>query len=352
MAGKPDSTRKRVGDPQILLRAAEPEDRPRAREVQWAVGWKDAPSSHRAWPEADADWQARRYYREIVAEVDGVIAARVGLEAYRQPFAELIDLCVRPEYRRLGLGEKLTLECEREAANRGFSALFLQTELNNAAAHRLYRALDFVPTAHGNMLRLIKLIDAPLVAEFRRSHPLNQYVCSPLPGEPRAWQMEWHGYITDDCVRLRLEGGASGSDSGGIGPALTACDWRIGQGDRGLSIHFVPEPVRDIEPGHHVETTISVQNNGRRIESGVFQMALPPGISVSSPASNQEQVFLWEAAPGETITQPVVLHVEPTFDAGILHELNYGSVPVCVETYWQRHRVLLSASLPFALPMR
>jgi hypothetical protein len=79
-------------------------------------------------------------------------------------------------------------------------------------------------------------------------------------------------------------------------------------------------------------------------------MALPPGISVSSPASNQEQVFHWEAAPGETITQPVVLHVEPTFEAGVLHELNYGSVPVCVEVYWQRHRVLLSASLPFATP--
>src|SRR5258708_1107335 len=74
MAVKPDSTRKRGGDPQIVLRAAEPEDRPRAREVQWAVGWKDAPSSHHACPEADADWHARRYYREIVAAVAGVIA--------------------------------------------------------------------------------------------------------------------------------------------------------------------------------------------------------------------------------------------------------------------------------------
>src|SRR5438046_2650683 len=101
MTGNPDALRVRMANSEIRLRSAEPEDRPRAREVQWAVGWKEAPTEHRSWPEADADWQARHYYREIVAEVDGIIAARVGLEAYRQPFAELIDLCVRPEYRRL-----------------------------------------------------------------------------------------------------------------------------------------------------------------------------------------------------------------------------------------------------------
>ena len=351
MTGNSDAVRIRMANSEIDLRAAESEDRPRAREVQWAVGWKEAPSEHRNWPEADADWQARRYYREIVAEVDGVIAARVGLEAYRQPFAELIDLCVRPEYRRLGLGEMLTRECERESAKRGFRALFLQTEMDNAAAHRLYTGLGFVPTAYGTMLRMVKLIDCTLLTDFRRAHPLTRYSCAAAPGEARARILEWHAYITDDYLRLRLDGGASRSDSDGIGPAITGCDWCTEQGERALSMRFTPEAVRDIEPGHHVETTITVTNLGRRVEGGVFQMILPPGIRIASPATNLEKVFLWQAAPGETITQPVVLHIEPAFDASILYDLNYGSVPVSTEIYWERRRILLNASLPFAQPV-
>ena len=350
MSGNPLGTRLRVGDSEIVLRAAEPEDRPRAREVQWAVGWKEAPQQHRSWPEADADWQARRYYREIVAEVDGIIAARVGLEAFRQPFAELIDLCVRPEYRRLGLGEMLTRACERESARRGFRALFLQTEMDNDPGHRLYTGLDFVPTAHGTMLRMVKLIDCPLLTDFRRLHPLNRYCCVAARDEHRTWIMEWHAYITDDYLRLRLTSGASRADSDGIGPAISGCDWCTGQGERALKLRFSPEPVRDLEPGQHVEMTISVTNEGRSVERGVFQMLLPPGIQIGSPATNREQAFLWQAEPGETVTQPVVLHIEPTFDASILHELNYGSVPVSVEIYWEGKRILLNASLPFALP--
>src|SRR5689334_11798680 len=118
MTGLPDPRIVRVGETEICVRAAEPEDRARARNVQWAVGWKNAPDTHRYWPEADADWQARRYFREIVAEVDGVIAARIGLEAYRPPFAELVNLCVRPDYRRLGLGKMLTQAGKEEAAQR------------------------------------------------------------------------------------------------------------------------------------------------------------------------------------------------------------------------------------------
>lgn len=350
MNGNPDAKRIRVANSEIVLRAAEPEDRPRAREVQWAVGWKEPPAQHRIWPEADADWQARRYYREIIAEVDGIIAARVGLEAFRQPFAELIDLCVRPQYRRLGLGEMLTRECQRESAKRGFRALFLQTEMDNSAAHRLYTGLGFVPTAYGTMLRMVKLIDCTILTDFQRIHPLTRYSCYAVPDEERAWTLEWHAYITDDYLRLRLEGGASRSDSDGIGPAITGCDWCSGQGERALNLRFTPEPARDIEPGHHIEMTITVTNRGRRVEGGVFQMILPPGIQITSPATNRERAFLWQAAPGETVKQPVVLNVERTFDSSILYDLNYGSVPVSAEIFWERRRVLLNASLPFALP--
>ncbi len=341
---------RRSGDAEVVVRVAEPEDRPGANAVRWSVGWEEAPTRHRQWPESDADWLARRYFHEIVAEVNGVLAARVGLEAYRQPFAQLVDLCVRPDFRRRGLGEMLTRACQEEAARRGFSALFVQTELDNGAAHHLYTRLGFVPTAYGKMLRMVNFLDYPLINTFRRQHPLNQYWCTAVKDVPRTWDLEWHAYITEDYLRLRMEGGSSQSDSEGVGPALTGCSWCVGQGERSLEIRMRPEEVRDLEPGNHVGLDLTVENRGKRREAGVFQMILPPGVQVSSPATNAEQVFTWQAAPGERITQPLVLTIEEIFDTSPLWYLNYGSLPVCMESYWEGHRALLSVSLHMATP--
>lgn len=337
-------------EPRIVLRTSDPEDRPRALAVQWSVGWAEAPHRHRTLPEADAEWQGRHYFQEIVAEVDGVIAGRVGLEAFRPPFAELVNLSVRRDYRRIGLGQKLARACCEEAARRGFSFLFLQTEIDNTAAHRLYTGLGFVPTAHGKMLRMLLPLDYPLLSEFCQTRPLNQYACTAVPDAVRAWDLEWNAYVTEDRVRLRLEGGASKSDSEGIGPSLTGCDWRIDEGDRMLSLRIEREKVRDLEPGDHIELTLHVRNGGVRVEGGLFQMVLPPGVRVTSPATNATQVFRWEVGPGEEVAQPVTIQIDPTYDTGALWYLNYSSLSVCVEAYWQDHRALLSTSLPMAAP--
>ena len=348
---KPESGSSQEEEPNIVLRTADPEDRPRAMAVQWSVGWAEAPIRHRTLPEADAEWQAQNYFQEIVAEVDGVIAGRVGLEAFCPPFAELVNLSVRRDYRRMGLGQKLTRACREAAAQRGFSFLFLQTELDNTAAHRLYTGLDFVPTAHGKMLRMLQPLDYPLLAEFCLTHPLNQYSCTPIPDAVRAWNLEWNAYVTADYVRLRLEGGASKSDSGGIGPALTGCEWRCGEGERMLRLRIEREDVRDVEPGDHIELTLTVHNGGERVESGLFQMILPSGVRVTSPATNTVQVFRWEVGPNESVVQTVTVQIEPTFDASVLRHLNYSSLSLCVETYWEDHRALLSTSIPMAVPM-
>src|SRR5580658_5727700 len=100
----------------VVIRAAELDDYARARAVQWSAGWKDAPKAHRFWPAHDVEWVNGHYFREFIAEVDGVVAARIGLEAYCPPFAELANLCVRPDYRRHGLGQMLTSAGQREAA--------------------------------------------------------------------------------------------------------------------------------------------------------------------------------------------------------------------------------------------
>lgn len=352
-SGARDAMQRRGGNREIVIRSSEVEDRPDATQVQWSAGWKEAPERHRILPEADTDWLGRHYYKELVAEVDGVIAGRVGLEAYRQPFAELIDLCIRPEYRRLGLGENLTAECEREAAKRGFKALFLQTELENHAAHKLYTGLGFVPTTKGKMLRMVKLIDCPILADFIRAHPLCQYACEEVvkqKDQRRAVNLVWRDYITQDRLSFKLEGEGSRTESNGIGPAISACSWESSGGGRALSILITNEEVSDLAPGEFVTLTITLRNTGKRSEKGVFQFATPPGILIVEPESNSARTFLWEAKPGETIVQEVVVRIEPGFEDSILYELNYNSVPICVETYWEGQRVLLNLSLPFATP--
>ncbi len=335
----------------IVVRPAEPDDYSSARNVQWSAGWKDAPERHRYWPTHEEEWVNRHHFREFVAEVDGVVAARIGLEAYCQPFAELVNLCVLPEYRRHGLGQMLTVAGQKLAAEMGFTILFLQTEMDNYSAHRLYAAQGWVPTAHGKMLRMVKLLDYPLVANFKRNHPLYQYRCYAEPDVTNTWNMEWYAYVTEDSLKLILESGASRSDSGGIAPAIAGLEWNVGQGARSLKFGISHELATDLEPGNHVEIQIQAANNGKNTEGGVFQLALPQGIRISSPETNKNRTFMWQLEPGESVRQSVVLQIEPQFDAAALWHLNYGSVPVSAEVYWQQNRALITTSIPMAVPV-
>jgi hypothetical protein len=198
---------------------------------------------------------------------------------------------------------------------------------------------------------MVKLLDYPLLAGFKRDHPLYQYHCTPDANAPRTWQMEWYAYITDDRLKLTLESGASRSDSAGIAPALTGCDWKVDLGGRRLILKVDREQIVDIEPGHHIELVIEATNAGKRRESGVFQMVLPQGIRITNPSTNVDQVFTWSLEPGETIRQPVLVQVEPEFDVAALWYLNYASIPVSVETFWEGQSALLCTCLPMAAPI-
>ena len=69
------------------------------------------------------------------------------------------------------------------------------------------------------------------------------------------------------------------------------------------------------------------------------------------PATNAVQVFRWEVAPDETVTQPVTVQIDRSFDASVLQHLNYSNLSICMEAYWEGHRALLSTSIPMAVPL-
>ena len=58
-------------------------------------------------------------------------------------WADMMNLCVSPDYRRQGIGEKLTVELERQLREEKVECLTLEVRVSNAPAIALYEKLGF-----------------------------------------------------------------------------------------------------------------------------------------------------------------------------------------------------------------
>lgn len=58
-------------------------------------------------------------------------------------WADMMNLCVSPDYRRQGIGEKLTMELERQLREEKVECLTLEVRVSNAPAITLYEKLGF-----------------------------------------------------------------------------------------------------------------------------------------------------------------------------------------------------------------
>jgi ribosomal-protein-alanine N-acetyltransferase len=75
--------------------------------------------------------------------VDGDrVAGYIGSQTV-QGWADMMNLCVSPDYRRQGIGEKLTLELERQLREEKVECLTLEVRVSNAPAIALYEKLGF-----------------------------------------------------------------------------------------------------------------------------------------------------------------------------------------------------------------
>ena len=84
----------------------------------------------------------------ILAELDGQIGGFACVRVvpcvlYAEPYAELTELYVEPEFRRRGLGRALIAFAEQLAQARGAAGLIIMTGVGNAAAQALYRAVGY-----------------------------------------------------------------------------------------------------------------------------------------------------------------------------------------------------------------
>src|SRR4051794_10344640 len=84
----------------------------------------------------------------LVAELDGRVGGFACVRVvpcvlYAEPYAELTELYVEPEFRRRGVGRALIAYAEQLAQARGAADLLIMTGVDNAAAQALYRAAGY-----------------------------------------------------------------------------------------------------------------------------------------------------------------------------------------------------------------
>jgi ribosomal protein S18 acetylase RimI-like enzyme len=84
----------------------------------------------------------------LVAELDGKVGGFACVRVvpcllYAEPYAELTELYVEPEFRRRGAGRALIAYAEQLAHARGANDLLIMTGVDNAAAQALYHAAGY-----------------------------------------------------------------------------------------------------------------------------------------------------------------------------------------------------------------
>jgi ribosomal-protein-alanine N-acetyltransferase len=78
----------------------------------------------------------------LVAVDGGTVAGYVGSQTV-MGWADMMNLCVAPDYRRQGLGRELVLELVRQLRRNGATCLTLEVRVSNAPAIALYEKLGF-----------------------------------------------------------------------------------------------------------------------------------------------------------------------------------------------------------------
>ncbi|MEO7909079.1 MAG: GNAT family N-acetyltransferase [Roseiflexaceae bacterium] len=84
----------------------------------------------------------------LVADLDGQIGGFACVRVvpcvlYAEPYAELTELYIEPQFRRRGVGRALIAYAEQLARTRGAADLLIMTGVDNTAAQALYRAMGY-----------------------------------------------------------------------------------------------------------------------------------------------------------------------------------------------------------------
>jgi ribosomal-protein-alanine N-acetyltransferase len=96
-----------------------------------------------AWSERSIASELTNKLSLWLVAVDGdTVAGYIGSQTVLG-WADMMNLCVAPDYRRQGIGEKLTAELERQLKENDVTCLTLEVRVSNIPAIALYEKLGF-----------------------------------------------------------------------------------------------------------------------------------------------------------------------------------------------------------------
>ena len=297
-----------------------------------------------AWPEVGITLENFRNKEGIVARVDGVVAGRAVLDRAFYPLAEFVNLEVAPAHRGRGVGSAIVRHALETAARLGFLAVHAQVFRNNVPAHRLYARHGFLPATQGEMLRLWRFLNLPVLDQFSHDHPLALF--ETLAGrEPRTHLLRWRDPLGEDELQLTLTGGSCQFDSDGVGPAVSALRLRSGE----VRLAATLGAISPAAIGETFALTLSLTNEGDCELAGGFRVGLNTGFRIASDHPGGERFSL---SPGASLERIVMVELTDSFSAHLLRISCYQSVPVSVDFLLGDHTFWLAGQVPLKDPTK
>lgn len=289
------------------------------------------------WPDTGRTLENEREKETLLARVNGVVAGRAILEALSYPLAEIVNLEVAPQFRGRGIASRIVAEAARQAAGMGFLAIHLQTDLDNIAAHHLYARHGFLPATKGQMIRLVRFLNYPMLSQFLSDHPLAMFRSrtSGLSEKPSC-ELSWTNFTGDDNLAIGLSGGSCQADSDGFGPGVSSCELRIGGNHLNVSL----AGPREVNRREVFTAKIAVENRGNVPIDGACRLLLNQGFT---PADSHRGGCKFQVGPGasEMVELPVKL-AEGFTDELLVKTGSYPSVSVAAEVFVRESVLWLS----------
>lgn len=255
----------------LRVRPLEKRDVSEVKEIYSLSGWSVGEGGVESWLLGGG------FIKTYVAELDGRIIGKVGLDTAFPPYAEVINIVVHPDYQGRGVGSRLMEYCIREADRRGFWIIYLMCDPLDVGVHRFYSRLGFKPGILGDKedprdsTWLFRFSRGSFVDRFLHDHPLSEFQVSEgkvgFHGR-RLYRMRWIDPVTEDRLELFLEG-QPGQPDHGIMPRITGFAYRLG----GLAVEaLVRETGCSISHGEPGRLRLEFENRS----DGVVTLTLKP----------------------------------------------------------------------------
>ena len=212
----------------VTVRAIQERDIDQVVEMHRLIGAPVNAETVRRWCMEDP------YSQRLVAEVEGRTVGKVTLDTAYPPYSELVNLMVHPDYRRLGVANRLVQGCLGEARSRGHPIILLMTEPENTPAINLYAGNGFINCIPGGpgereFTWMIRPPEDSVSGRFEQEHPSCRF--TPPRGrtlfhESPLYEMLWEEPLTGSLLGLLLEGQPGQPMRGGTAPRIAAAKIR------------------------------------------------------------------------------------------------------------------------------